>query len=207
MALPRFTSLAVSGAALAAMIAYVEIPATSPALARVPDTPAIAAVTAPAPGTKAAEPGLEGSLAALVDDIEANRLDSAMQRVDRLIDEYPKFRLAHLIKGDLLLARAGPLSEFGQGGKSKAWEQVADLREEAIELLLCAADLCSMSLAVVEFADNAHALRTARQAWLAVDGWMIDEHGDVREWERAVVLEAAGLLLDGWNPGDKVVLR
>lgn len=80
-------------------------------------------------------------------------------------------------------------------------------REAAIELLLCAADLCSMSLAVVEFADNAHALRTARQAWLAVDGWMIDEHGDVREWERAVVLEAAGLLLDGWNPGDKVVLR
>lgn len=135
MALPRFTSLAVSGAALAAMIAYVEIPATSPALARVPDTPAIAAGAAAAPGTKAAEPGLEGSLAALVDDIEANRLDSAMQRVDRLIDEYPKFRLAHLIKGDLLLARAGPLSEFGQGGKSKAWEQVADLREEAIARL------------------------------------------------------------------------
>ena len=80
-------------------------------------------------------------------------------------------------------------------------------REAAIELLLCAADLCSMSRAVGEFADNVHALRTARQAWLAVDGWMIDEHGDVREWERAVVLEAAGLLLDGWNPGDKVVLR
>lgn len=80
-------------------------------------------------------------------------------------------------------------------------------REEAIELLLCAADLCSMSLAVVEFADNAHALRTARQAWLAVDGWMIDEPGDVREWERAVVLEAAGLLLNGWNPGDPVVRR
>lgn len=89
--------------------------------------------------------------------------------------------------------------------KKPAW--MTPEREAAIELLLCAADLCSMSRAVGEFADNVHALRTARQAWLAVDGWMIDEPGDVREWERAVVLEAAGLLLDGWSPGDKVVRR
>jgi murein L,D-transpeptidase YafK len=55
-----------------------------------------------------------------------------MQQTDTLIKAYPNFRLAHLVRGDLLLARSRPLTSFGQGGGSAAGEKVADLRDEAI---------------------------------------------------------------------------
>lgn len=75
--------------------------------------------------------GPEPLLANVFADIEQNRLDQALQNIDLLIKAYPNFRLAHLIKGDLLLARARPLTSFGQGGDA-AKDKVADLREEAI---------------------------------------------------------------------------
>jgi hypothetical protein len=46
-------------------------------------------------------------------DIEQSRLGSALEKVDALLVGYPNFRLAHLIRGDLLLARARPLVSFG----------------------------------------------------------------------------------------------
>ena len=47
--------------------------------------------------------GPEPLLAKVFDAIEANRLDLAMQQTDALIKAYPNFRLAHLVRGDLLL--------------------------------------------------------------------------------------------------------
>ncbi len=76
--------------------------------------------------------GPEPLLAKVFDAIESNRLDVAMQQTDMLIKAYPKFRLAHLVKGDLLLARSRALLSFGQGGGPAAGAKVADLREEAI---------------------------------------------------------------------------
>ena len=76
--------------------------------------------------------GPEPLLAKVFDAIEANRLDLAMQQTDALIKAYPNFRLAHLVRGDLLLARSRPLTSFGEGGGATAGEKVADLREEAI---------------------------------------------------------------------------
>jgi len=76
--------------------------------------------------------GPEPLLAKVFDAIEGNRLDLAMQQTDMLIKAYPNFRLAHLVKGDLLLARARALMAFGEGGGPAAGEKVADLRDEAI---------------------------------------------------------------------------
>jgi murein L,D-transpeptidase YafK len=74
------------------------------------------------------EPALSGVLEA----IYANRPGLAMQRVERLIAEHPNFRLAHLIRGDLLTARARPLQTFGNVVKTVPQEKVEDLRAEAL---------------------------------------------------------------------------
>lgn len=75
--------------------------------------------------------GPEPLLADIFDAIEQNRFDFALQKTEMLIKAYPTFRLAHLIKGDLLLARTRPLTVFGQGGGQAGEAKVADLREEA----------------------------------------------------------------------------
>jgi murein L,D-transpeptidase YafK len=79
--------------------------------------------------------GPEPVLAVVFEQIEQSHWDSALLQLDGLIKAYPNFRLAHLIRGDLLLARAHPLSSFGEGGVRAAGEKVADLREEAIARL------------------------------------------------------------------------
>jgi murein L,D-transpeptidase YafK len=81
--------------------------------------------------------GPEPLLARVFDHIEHNRWEQALLQTDAMIRGYPNFRLAHLIRGDLLLARARPLTAFGQGGVRNARDKVtelrvADLREEAM---------------------------------------------------------------------------
>ena len=77
----------------------------------------------------------EDRLSAVFQSIEANKLDDALKRVDALIRDYPNFRLAHLVRGDLLLARARPLETFGNVAKSVPGEKVEGLREEALARL------------------------------------------------------------------------
>ena len=77
----------------------------------------------------------EDRLSGVFEAIEANQLDTAMKRVDALIAEYPNFRLAYLVRGDLLLARAQPLQTFGNVVKTVPQERVAGLREEALARL------------------------------------------------------------------------
>ncbi len=67
--------------------------------------------------------------ASSLQEIRQNRLDKALTSINRLLDRYPNFRLAQLVKGDLLLARAKPLSTLGNA--QGAHDQQADLREEA----------------------------------------------------------------------------
>ncbi|HMH18259.1 MAG TPA: L,D-transpeptidase family protein [Burkholderiales bacterium] len=52
-------------------------------------------------------------LAAVYDEIVRGHVDVALQNIEGLIRVKPNFRLAHLIKGDLLLARARPISTIG----------------------------------------------------------------------------------------------
>ena len=53
----------------------------------------------------------EDRLSQVFQAIEANQPDLALKRVDALITDYPNFRLAYLVRGDLLLARARPLRQ------------------------------------------------------------------------------------------------
>lgn len=76
--------------------------------------------------------GPEKALSGVLEAIEANRRDLAMQRVEALIAAHPNFRLAHLIRGDLLTARARPLETFGDVPKTVPREKVEDLRAEAL---------------------------------------------------------------------------
>ncbi len=78
--------------------------------------------------------GPEPQLSKILDEIEKNRLGTALEQTEALLQQYPKFRLAHLIKGDLLLARSMPLSTFGNA-KNAPQDKLADLREEAVARL------------------------------------------------------------------------
>ena len=79
--------------------------------------------------------GPEDRLSEVFQSIEANRLDEAMKRVDALIRDHPNFRLAHLVRGDLLLARARPLETFGNVTKTVPPEKIDGLRAEALARL------------------------------------------------------------------------
>jgi len=83
----------------------------------------------------AAAPTPEDRLSGVFVAIEANRLDDAQQRVDALIRDHPNFRLAHLVRGDLLLARSRPLQTFGNVAKTVPGEKIDGLREEALARL------------------------------------------------------------------------
>ncbi len=73
-------------------------------------------------------------LATALQEIGAERFDKALEHIDALIRLRPNFRLAHLIKGDLLIARARPLNNIGSGIQAPA-DRVSDLREEAVARL------------------------------------------------------------------------
>ncbi len=75
--------------------------------------------------------GPESQLLGIFSEIEKNRLDAALEKTEALLAQYPNFRLANLIKGDLLLARARPISTFGNASNAPS-DKLADLREEAI---------------------------------------------------------------------------
>jgi len=92
---------------------------------------AVAAVAQP----RYSDSGPEPMLVRVFDQIEQNHWEQALAQTDAMIKAYPNFRLAHLIKGDLLLARTRPLTAFGEGGVQSAGAKVADLRDEAIARL------------------------------------------------------------------------
>lgn len=79
------------------------------------------------PSTQDSETRLVRSLQA----INASRLDIALNEVDDLLRTNPNFKLAQLVKGDLLMARAGALNTFG-GVAGAPSEVISDLRDEAV---------------------------------------------------------------------------
>src|SRR5215212_8872527 len=77
----------------------------------------------------------EDRLSGVFEAIETNKLDVALKRVDALISDHPNFRLAHLVRGDLLLARGRPLQTFGNVVKTVPQDRVDELRDEALARL------------------------------------------------------------------------
>ncbi|WP_374350149.1 L,D-transpeptidase family protein [Chitinimonas sp.] len=80
--------------------------------------PALAAQTRP-----------EATLVSALTAIRQNRLDEANRLVDGLLQSRPNYRLAHLLKGDLLMAQAQPLAGIGNAPIKD--EKLEDLRREA----------------------------------------------------------------------------
>jgi len=83
----------------------------------------------------AAASSADDRLSEVFQAIEQNRLDDALGRVDELLRDHPNFRLAHLVRGDLLLARGRPLQTFGNVVKTVPQEKIDALRDEALARL------------------------------------------------------------------------
>jgi murein L,D-transpeptidase YafK len=77
---------------------------------------------------------VESALAGIFKSIEDNKLEDAMTRVNALLAEHPNYRLAYLIKGDLLLARTRPILGIGAMPGAPA-DKISDLRAEAMARL------------------------------------------------------------------------
>ena len=80
------------------------------------------------PGASQLEP--EAMLVKTLIEVRNNRLEAALAEVEKVIQSYPNFRLAHLIKGDLLLARSRPLRELGEAPNAPR-DRIEELRDEA----------------------------------------------------------------------------
>ena len=62
--------------------------------------------------------------------INSSHLDQALNEVDSLLNATPNFKLAQLVKGDLLMARAGVINNFGSAANAPH-DKIEDLRDEA----------------------------------------------------------------------------
>lgn len=82
----------------------------------------------------ASKPDPEILLIGVYKELAANRLRSALQKADELVEAYPNFRLGHLIRGDLLLMHTQPVTKMGGGAKGSE-DALRDLREEAMARL------------------------------------------------------------------------
>ena len=92
----------------------------------------LAWTAAAAAGTEAAAKPLtaDAQLERAFADVRRGALTSAMGEIDRLIERFPNFRLAYLVRGDLLLARAQPIAGLGNGAYA-ARDRFEELRAEA----------------------------------------------------------------------------
>ena len=81
-------------------------------------------------GDEASQIEPEAMLVKTLIEVRNNHLEAALAEVEKVIQSYPNFRLAHLIKGDLLLARSRPLKELGEAPNAPR-DRIEDLRDEA----------------------------------------------------------------------------
>src|SRR4030065_1127817 len=72
----------------------------------------------------------EAHLAKSLQAIKNSRLDIALNEVDNLLRINPNFKLAHLVRGDVLMARAGAIDNFGSAANAPR-DKIEDLRDEA----------------------------------------------------------------------------
>ena len=63
-------------------------------------------------------------------DIGESKFSSALAHIDNLLASNPNFRLAQLVRGDLLLARSRPINSIGNASGASS-DQVDGLRQEA----------------------------------------------------------------------------
>jgi len=96
-------------------------------------------------------------------EIRLAQLESARHTIGELLGRYPNFRLAHLVHGDLLLAKAKPLQYLGNSGQPA--DQLSGLRAEAAARVLRERDAVQPDQVPANF----WRLPTTQQYALAVD--------------------------------------
>jgi murein L,D-transpeptidase YafK len=84
----------------------------------------------PAAAGESASRDMELGLAKSLQAVRNNHLDVALNEVDSLLKVNPNFKLAQLVRGDLLLARSKPITDFGAAPNAPR-DRVQDLRDEA----------------------------------------------------------------------------
>jgi murein L,D-transpeptidase YafK len=116
------------GARLAQRITLVSIALAASALAQAPTH---VAMNAPAPIALAAPSSndIEGGLVRAIVGLPQMGLAHALGEIDKVIAHSPNFKLAHLVQGDLLMARAGKPVAFAASAATSA--SVAPLQDEA----------------------------------------------------------------------------
>ncbi len=72
----------------------------------------------------------EVAMAQALLQVGAGEINSALKQIESLLSKTPNFRLAQLVKGDLLLARTRPIRTMGNAGTAPS-EEIAALRQEA----------------------------------------------------------------------------
>ena len=90
-------------------------------------------------------PRAEEHFKRVLETVRQGRLGTALEETDRLIARHPNFRLAHLVRGDLLLARVQPIVRFGNTGHA-ANGRLDELRTEAAVRLRAYSDRPSANL-------------------------------------------------------------
>lgn len=63
---------------------------------------------------------VEAALVRTFDKLSRQQIDDALKELDRVLEQNPNFRLGHLIKGDLLMARSGAPIAFAEGRGNSA---------------------------------------------------------------------------------------
>lgn len=58
---------------------------------------------------------VEAALVRTFEQLSRQQIDAALKEIDRVLEKNPNFRLGHLIKGDLLMARSGAPVAFAEG--------------------------------------------------------------------------------------------
>jgi len=64
----------------------------------------------------------EPAVLAVLDSLQAGRLELALTQVDAHLSSFPKSRIAHLLRADILKAQGGGLSHIGEGSALPAAE-------------------------------------------------------------------------------------
>jgi murein L,D-transpeptidase YafK len=103
----------------------------------------------------------EASLVRAIVGLKQGNLDRALDQIDKVLERSPNYRLGYMIKGDLLMARAGRPAAFGASSLVDK-STVAPLQEEArvrVQRYVAAPPVDYMPAPVLQMAPNqSHAL-------------------------------------------------
>jgi murein L,D-transpeptidase YafK len=80
-------------------------------------------------------PNPDALLSGIYMDLAVGQLRPAMAKADQLVEAYPNFRLAHLVRGDLLMMHARPVTTFGAVPNGAPETKLQELRAEAMARL------------------------------------------------------------------------